>query len=448
LILDPRFERAWDAYMERAGQPFEEVYGRYQQQFRAGHCKHDEVVFPPAIFSKAFLDGLAAAAKRLLALVESIPGRFFDGSLRDWARFQCLPEREALLLMVVASPRSLSMATHFARPDCLATKEGFKVVEVNIAPPIGGMDSCDRIAREFMKTGYFSYLTSAGAILESKNTARHWLEALRRLSRVANAADHPVLFEALANPDEDIALEPDHPEFVRILEEGGFQVRSGYVQDLRVAEDGVFDGGVRVHSVFTMFTWSEYKRFVAPEHVIALAAADESGLVDFIAPPTSALFDSKTNLELLTSPEWSDFLSGEERAFLHSCLPTTFRVLPGRTERAFEQQESLVLKPAGEFGGRGILVGAQTSRDTWRGEVTKAAEIPGSFVCQETISDLFELSVRRGSADPVRQVMCLGPMLFGREYAGTFVRQIERQSGVPIINAARGATVGTGFCAL
>jgi uncharacterized circularly permuted ATP-grasp superfamily protein len=172
---------------------------------------------------------------------------------------------------------------------------------------------------------------------------------------------------------------------------------------------------------------------------------DRQGKVAFVNAPASALFDSKANLELLTQPEYAHLLSSEERSLASRYLPETFRLTPGTLQRALDEQDRLVCKPALAYGGKGVSYGPAMSASAWRTLLSeRLADVDlETYVCQEYLP-LAELPVP--ALDDAPRQICFGPLVFGGRFAGTFYRQLP-SSNHAVINASNGAEVaGTFVC--
>jgi glutathionylspermidine synthase len=436
MILDEVFSSSWESYLRASSFDGCDERATFRRQLYRQGLEH---VFPPPIFFHSFIDDLANTSLSLLNIIASIPSRFFQNNFHDWLDFLGVDATEAEFLLRLCSPRFMNMATQFARPDFLITEDGARVVEINISAPIGGMNTCDPFVEEFRKTGYYAYLQAIGANLYSPSVSKIWNQAFLEVSRTGSKIESPILFEAIANPND---IDSGRKHFVNMVKQAGFTVISGLIQQLEVTTNGIYFRNQRINTIFTMFTWSELRRFVPFELVIDLAEADEAGLVDFIAPPTSAFFDHKANLELLTSDVYSVYFSDTERELITRYVPRTFRLKEDRIGHVLRDQDELVLKPASEYGGKGIMFGNQVSKRSWEHAIMMAAQKPNTFICQEKVANLWRYSIAGGDSSN-QYLVCLGPMIFGHQYAGTLLRQSIDHGVAPVINAAQGAEAGT-----
>lgn len=435
MVLDQSWNDIWKLYQTRTGACADAERGEFGRIMFRRRRRH---IFPPPLFDSLLVSELAEASLSLVELVRQIPHRFFDGDHAKWAEFLNLTKRERRLLTSMCDPRYIDLATQFARPDFLITESGLRLVEINISAAIGGMATCEPYFASFKKTNYYRYLCEQGAAPAAFDVSEIWNAALRPFTRVSNAVSHPVLFEAIANADD---VDASRHSFIQMANRGGFTVASGVIHALRVSDDGVYLDNMPINAVYCMFTWDELRHHVPFSLIEQLVAADRAGLIDFIAPPTSALFDNKANLELLTADSHASRWSASEQEIIRKYVPRTFRLSHDTHERALRDQDQLVLKPACAYGGKGVVFGHELSRAQWESRLNASIFEPGGFVCQERVTGLWRHEVVDGDRRS-DHFMSLGGMIFGGRYAGAFVRQVADQGEAPILNAKQGAEVG------
>lgn len=435
VMLAPDLVESWSKYQETVGP---EAAREDADAFAAGiHRKGWPHIFPPPLFSTEFVDELAYAARTVVGLLQAIPERVFGGDIAAWMEFQGLAQEESELLARSLNKRNLRMAGQFARPDFVLTTSGPKVVEVNVSAPLGGMNTVDPYVKQFRSSGYFRHLQEAGYDVSAPEMRSIWGGAFQSLVRPRQSDGRPVVFEAIADSND---INSGRQAFEKLVGSFGFDYANGLVQDLDVRADGVYYEGRRIDVVFTMYTWLETRKYVPSEVTVALMEADAAGLVDFIAPPTSALFDHKANLELLTSDSFAKCFTGAEREFIQRYVPRTFRVTEGTAAEALVNRSRMVLKPGSDYGGRGIVFGDQVSDEEWATAIGAAAAGSG-FICQQRLDELWTSRAFNGT-EYRDYYVCLGPLVFAGEYAGTFVRQADAASGNLVINVKQGAEAG------
>lgn len=176
-----------------------------------------------------------------------------------------------------------------------------------------------------------------------------------------------------------------------------------------------------VDLVYRRVVTTEYRAHAA--EVEAMTRAYRDGRVCVVGSFRSDVGFDKRALAFLTDPRFADRLSPEERA-VAAHFATTWTLRPGDAalvERAERERESLVLKPADQYAGRGVRLGALTAPAEWRRAVVQAAD--GRHVLQERIpaplADVFAGAPSPG-ARPLH--LSLGHFVFGGRLIGFLAR--------------------------
>ncbi|MDF3287932.1 hypothetical protein [Streptomyces silvisoli] len=426
--LEPRAVAAWTDFA--ATEEAEPDRARFQHSIHRSNYRH---MYPPPCFTTAASDDTATAGLRLCELLASLPRRIFGDDLAAWAEYLGVPQEDAdLMCAALRNPRLRRIATSFMRPDLLVTEGGLKLVELNVATSLGGLSTLPPYTDAARASAYHRFLERRGLGLLGPDTAKTWLETFAALVR--RRGDRPLhVFEAIANPAD---IDSGRRFFVRMIRSAGYEISCGLVTDLQTTDDGAYFEGRRVDVVVTMYTWHESRAFVPHEHTRALMDLDTAGKLDFVGSPAAALFDNKANLELLTAPEFASQLRSEEREWVRTHVPSTFRLRAETADRALADRERLICKPASAYGGKGVAFGRAMTDQEWRALIReRLADQRERYVVQERLRPaVVELP---GATPPEREVV-LGPLVFGGRFAGVMLRQ-SLPSGLAPINAANGA---------
>jgi glutathionylspermidine synthase len=437
-MLDPAAFAAWEDYESGCPQAAAEDIDLLRRKLARRGWEH---LFPPPILTAETAREVEGAARSILELIRSIPARFFDDDCREWTRFLGIAPKFADLLChcFATSPREIG--TLFCRPDFLVTEAGLRLVEYNISTPMGGMNTADPYARAFEASGYARFLGERGVAWRGFDLSRAWSTAIARFTPRPRPRACPLLFEAAANPEERAAR---HPALVALTTGLGYSLISGLITELSVERDGVYIDHHRVDTVFTMFTWAELVAHVPVDTVLSLMDAAQRGLITFVSPPLHALFDSKANLELLTHEKYASFWSADERQLIADYVLPTYRLTPDAIAFARDDRNRLVLKPCAQFAGRGVIIGASASQAEWESAIERCASPSVTHIVQQA-APAPGIVRRAGPDGPADYAMSLGPVLFGDELAGIFVRQKKFAGETPIINAKAGAEAGMAY---
>jgi hypothetical protein len=173
-----------------------------------------------------------------------------------------------------------------------------------------------------------------------------------------------------------------------------------------------------------------------PEECAALVSAYEARAVCVANTFQCKLAHKKAFFAVLTDPRNASLFSGEERAAIAAHVPWTRLVRDERTGRggremsllelARADREQLVLKPNDEYGGKGVLLGWETSDGAWEAALNGALSDPaGSWVVQERIPirrEVFPQFDADGHVTMPEVLVDFAPYLFRGRMSGFLTR--------------------------
>ncbi|MEV6410344.1 hypothetical protein [Kribbella sp. NPDC051718] len=204
---------------------------------------------------------------------------------------------------------------------------------------------------------------------------------------------------------------------------------------LETSEDGsLVNQGRQVDAVFRLFVCTDMPDVPGEA---ALRAAVESGKTKLFTSTAGWLLANKIMLTYL----WDDIslLSPEDQELVRLHVPWSRLLTESMLEDAVAQQASLVLKPADEYGGAGVLVGHETDPDEWR-EGLSAAIRSGGFLLQDYVRpDRLTMdftNIDTGEDLQVEVPYSVGPYTFGRKAYGCFLRVGSHEHG-EVLNLKR-----------
>lgn len=250
---------------------------------------------------------------------------------------------------------------------------------------------------------------------------------------------------------------PTQYEFVlfqKYFTENGVETLICAPEELTYTERQLYAKGTPINVVYRRVLTSEFlDRYgnAALEHPLVQACKD--GTVCLVNSWRTKPLYKKMIFGLLSDPEIMD-AAGIERPVqtrLAQHIPWTRRVQAGKTSYEnheidllpfiIEHQERLLLKPNDEYGGKGISIGWETSKEDWQVAVNAATGTP--FVVQERVHIAYEQypAFRDGKLDIGRRLVDTDPYLFGTDVEGC----LTRLSTVTLLNvtAGGGSTVPT-----
>jgi uncharacterized circularly permuted ATP-grasp superfamily protein len=386
--------------------------------------------------------GLVAGAARRLAMA-----MLDDPVLR--AGLALTPSEEALIAI---DPGYEDPSAH-SRMDTFLTLDGssLQFVEYNAESPAA-------IAYEDVLSEVFLRLPAMRRFAERYTVtplpARHrLLETLLAAWRAGGGSGSPTI--AIV----DWKGLPTHSEFVlfqQYFRDNGLEAVICAPEDLAYRDGrlyaGVTGAQVPIDLVYKRVLTSEFlTRYGddALEHPLVQAYA--AGKICLVNSFRAKLLHKKAIFALLTDDALQDRFTAEERAAIARHVPWTRMVRPGATtyagetidllEFAHTNQERLLLKPNDEYGGKGIVIGWETSPAEWARALQEALRSP--YVLQERVTIAYEEypALIDGRVEIGRRLVDSDPFLFGTEVSGC----LTRLSTVTLLNvtAGGGSTVPT-----
>ncbi len=176
-----------------------------------------------------------------------------------------------------------------------------------------------------------------------------------------------------------------------------------------------------------------------------LLQAYREGAICMVNSPRSKLLHKKTVMALLSEGAVDIPLTVEEKAVIAKSIPWTRRLVPGQTshgDRSVElidyvlsHPDELVLKPSDDYGGRGVILGWDVSRDEWERSIEAAIGQP--YVVQERVPVAQAEFPTWGDEglEIVSLMLDTDPLLFRGQVGGI----LTRTSGSPLLNVTAGA---------
>lgn len=407
------------------------------------HRAYPNTIYPPLIISNESCTRLASTAEKLLRLIGSIPDLLFDGDISRWLSEQGFVDSEAdfFIRQLNNTPKEKVLAV--ARGDALVTNGGFKYVEMNISPALGGLGTCDGYTKRIKASRLLSYLSHRGIEIVMPDVDQAWMKSVRSLIWPGyDMPDLPIFFEAIADPTEAPENAFDRPEWVNGLTSAGFLVLTGHVSQLQITPHGVFVANRRVDVVYFCFTYHEMVHHqVDKSLILALTDADHSGIVNLFTSFATIPYDNKVNYAFLTDPKNRDRFSADQLALIDTYIPKSTILHEDSLDLFIDSKNTLVLKAGTEFGGKNIFIGSNLSDLEWGNLLRKALESGKPYILQEEISDIWVDNCGNTSNDQF--TVCVAPMLFGMRFGGALLRVAKYSGRTEVVNVARGASFGT-----
>ena len=395
----------------------------------------------PIFMDAGQLEQLGADLHALHNLLVSLPERAFDG---DLDRYCAAINLDRPMAEVMRLHRTGEVPV-YGRADAFHDGRRFRLLEYNLGSELGGRE-VGQLNRSFLADPAFAEF-SARHGLEYHDPKLSLVEIFRQQAAEIGVTD-PVVGLVDGNGVLD-GYEHLYTAIKEDVEQHGIPMHIGEMRDVS------FSGGkVCVHQrpidlLLRFFTAPEisydaesvatYKR---------LLAAHDSGATRMVWTLEGGLFNSKAALGLLHDPVIASRLETSERELVERLLPWTRILSPaGSAPADLEQlaascvsnQSNLVIKPGVGVGGKGTVIGADVSPETWIATLEKA--VGTDWVVQERVLAELEPVIDPATHELQHWTANWGVFVDQDGYNGAFVRALQPAAG-SIVAYANPATRG------
>jgi hypothetical protein len=380
-------------------------------------------------------------------LLKSVPERLLDNDPEKVAEFYHLPSPVKAELLL-SPPNGIDGAV--ARGDLIDTADGFKCIEFNFTPNLGGWETSLLAPLHLTVPETARFVAREGLAVSYTPTTRllfrHTLDDVVRQGLSPDGEvnialvfgvtfqEDPVFEEAVAH----LSAEFD----AACREAGGVQGRVVVCDyaDLTPVQWQIFWRDLRIHAAI------EFSDQATTANVYRCFKVGNLALFN---GPVGAILSTKENVAALSENADSARFRPEERELIRRHIPWTRRVLARQTDFRGEpvflpellvaERERLVLKEATNYGGKGVFLGKFTSAAQWA-ELVRTALDKGGWVVQEHLTSLPYLYQSEEHGLSPHDVIW-GPFVFGETYAGVILRMQPRVAG-GAVNLSLAATEG------
>lgn len=396
----------------------------------------------PAFLSSQEQTRLAGDLDQLLAALTALPDTRFGGDLSEFARAVGMIEPQVAAIV----RGSGSGPTRLGRADLYHDGTGFRLMELNLSSATGSLDNAllnrafvaHPAVAEFTTEHRLSYVDTLAEVADTLRAECGVPEGQRPF---VAAVDWPDSF-----PELEARLRTSAAAQARY----GLDMAACHLGQLALKDGRVWLDGRPVDVIYRIFLLEDLASPEGPALIEPVLRAVERGEVKLFAPLESELFGSKAALAMLSDEAYRPRLAPEQLASLDRILPWTRTVRPGDVtvdgervdllEYALGAREELVLKPAHQHGGSGVVLGWRVEPDQWRRQVQGALGRP--YVLQRRVRGVPELFPSGGELQP--RLLSWGVFTCHRGYGGAVVRGTPDVDG-DVVVIARGATAGSCF---
>ncbi len=441
--MDPTSERAIAEYDALLRDPAlaGELEERFLERVRARRLTFGGRVlcpFPrPNLVSRPVYEGVRTACRAIFAAVEKAE-RALGPAL--WERVGLRPDERELVAMDPGYGRSSPLA----RLDSFVTASSFQYVELNAETPAGS-SYADALAEAFLEIPLVRRFEERWRLVRFRSDDR-LLETLLRCYRGAGGRE-PTPTIAVVDYD-DVPTRVEHHLVRAAFEARGCPALVCDPRQLEYRDSRLRHQGRAIDVVYKRLLVNELLE--RRDEVRPLLDAVRDHAVVIVNPFRCKPLHKKAIFEVLTDDSLQGLFTPAEREAIRSHVPWTRRLVEGRTTRFGEtvdlprfvlgHRERLVMKPNDEYGGKGVVIGKETSDAAWAEALRQA--LASSWVVQDRVvvqrREFPELVAEEGS----RQgrlgfrdfVVDLDPYLFEGEVEGF----LTRLSGTSLANVTAG----------
>lgn len=400
----------------------------------------------PAFISKNKLHELADACRGVARLLRRIPTLAFDDDPEAIARFYGFLDAD-LVRRFLEEPSGMDES--LTRGDFIYDDEGFRMLELNFSPSLGGWESsvARRLHLEVPSTRRF--FEREGLEFETTDTMEELYEHVA--SEVLERLDptEPVRL-AYSVPDWAVLAQSEEAQawvddaWSRVLDRRGLDGSATVctLDDLTVDGERLLHDGEPVHALIYAGNHA-----AAREHYRLFK---RGGFCLFNGPLEGMLSD-KRNLALLSDLADRGRLDPDDRDTVDRHVPWT-RILDdeetpgpdGETvsplDYALDHRTDVVIKEASSFGSRGVVLGEAEDDDAWRAAVERA-HAEGDWVVQKRVVSRKYLFQTGEDGCALHEVIW-GPFLFGERYGGLLLRMHPQDFEGAVSVTRTGASAG------
>ncbi|HJQ00747.1 MAG TPA: hypothetical protein VJ851_04035 [Jatrophihabitans sp.] len=307
------------------------------------------------------------------------------------------------------------------RADIIPTESGYYFCEINHFSAVGGGEA-------YHSAKVFAELLGrpVSGVSPFRELAYHYIEECRRsgLERVVvlDSAEHRKL-----GFGEHRLLQ----EYLKLMAP---DLEVGYWDDENYPREWLAEDEASRTLVHRLITLDE-----TPDGGAFLSLLRERGCT------VSCMFEAELKMHrkwfsLLCDPVYHHLLNPTEVAVIQRYVPHTFELDHGNLRSTLADKNDYVFKTSYSYGGKGILMGAEHSRE----DLEQRLRLPGieAWTCQRVVPTASLELPPSATGERARHHVVLGMFGYGENYNGLFVRGA---GGSQVVNVSQGGGVSWAF---
>jgi hypothetical protein len=404
----------------------------------------------PTFLGPAKLEELKRVSLAVTSLLRKVPERIFQNDAEKICAFYHLPSVAAAAI-VLSAPNCIEES--MARGDLIETADGFKCIELNFTPNVGGWET-SLLAEHFQAIPEIArFVEREGLRLSHTSTLRVLMtQILQQATRLRLPENGELNIACIFDPDRlkvrglPETIEAFQQEFDQCSRGLHLALRGKVVAcpygELLAAQGKLFHGKMPIHVLL------ELGEEPMP---VAVYRSFKAGKLLLYNGPISGVLSDKRNLALLsdTAEAAPGTFTPDERETIARHIPWSRLVTPQKVKFRGEEvflpdllataRERMVLKQGSNYGGKGVFLGEVTIAVRWE-ELSRTALEKGDWIVQEKLESLPYL-YQCGDAGCAPHDVIWGPFVVGSFYGGVILRMQPKAAG-GAVNLSLAATEG------
>ncbi|MBW8873683.1 MAG: hypothetical protein JF614_01850 [Acidobacteria bacterium] len=380
-------------------------------------------------------------------LIRQIPARIFRN---DPAKFSDFYEIGSSVLAEIVLSEPSGVETVLSRGDFIETRSGFKCIEFNFTPSLGGWETSVLVGMHLEVPATAEFIRSSGIAVKYTNTMqKFFFHVIDEAARKGLCPDGELNIALVVVRENSAYLTHAAAEYLNAEYDLAKQELQGRLRGtleicqygaLVPSRDALFLNRRKIHAVV------ELSGEITPPGVYRCFKANKLVLLN---GPLSPILSNKQNIALLSEHASSPIFSAEEQELLLKHIPWSRQVTAREVEYLgtrvslpdllAHRREDLVLKEVRSYGGKDVIVGRFASAEKWEKQARLALE-KGGWIVQEHMESLPYL-FQCGAYGCAPHDAIWGPFYLGDTYGGAILRVQPKSAGGPV-NLSLAATEG------
>ena len=347
-----------------------------------------------------------------------------------------LKDKESALVKI---PSRLERFIYFSRMDTIFTENSFKFLEFNCDSP-GGAYYSDIQTELLLDLPFMKELSLKWKFKEETYRPKV-LKALLSAWKSAGRTEKPRI-AVMGNPD--VANVEEFKLFAEYFVQLGYEAFFSDPWHADYNGKTLSVDGNPVDLIYRRGVLKDYSQ--RWEEVKPIIQAYKDGNVLFANPLNAKLGDNKNLLGLMTSERFTHLFTKQELSVIQEHIPWTRPLKDTKTEYQGStidliefvriRRKNMVIKPNAEYGGRGVLIGHETSQSIWDDALERSFK--ENLVVQEYVPiPIMEFPVFSPNLTMVPKKTNMNFFTFAGNFGGGFARTSDSS----VINISKGGAL-------